>query len=481
MADDKQASSSQGGKGKKEKKLRKREERLEERLLSARAELTNAEERFARAKERVNKRKERVERLEKRLAHLHPAQEEAPEESPQLSEQTVEAAVLSEEEVTAPLEEEVVVFHEAPLEAVEQEQAEAAMPSAASTVSSQQVQLDDASVMGSQIPVAAQSDEAIDRARIAREAAQAAEEAARVAIEHVYELMEHMEEFGYSRHLTEELAQLQDEADSAKQRALVAEQQARQLEQEAGLPSPSPSASEDTTRAGAPSVEIPVNNSQQQENTAEEQDPPPSLRSSSSPEAEEQGRFMPLDNGEQGVVLASSLLNREERFSSAFAQSGERAMPQALLPASMVQREQVPASVSSIKDIEEEEMSVEAVTALIVADAAAVAAAEAEALAEASSSRTREARLNAQEADNAVAQIRRDLELGVLSGDEAEAALLAAEQQATHAHAALADAEAAEERARRVAMDAEAEAEVAEGMAFATEERSEYAEEQDHA
>jgi hypothetical protein len=77
-------------------------------------------------------------------------------------------------------------------------------------------------------------------------------------------------------------------------------------------------------------------------------------------------------------------------------------------------------------------------------------------------------------------QIRQAIEHGVLSGGEAEAALLDAERQTTHAHAALADAEAAEERARRNAINAEAEAEVAEGMAFAADERSEYVEVQDY-
>jgi hypothetical protein len=210
----------------------------------------------------------------------------------------------------------------------------------------------------------------------------------------------------------------------------------------------------------------------QQESTSEYGDPPPAPQPLPTPEEEEQA--MPSQQDEEDVVPASSLLSREERFSEVLADSGVREVPDALLPTSIARREQAPAGTPSIEDIEEEEMSVEAVTALIIADAAAVAAAEAEALAESCSARTRAARLNALQADEAVVQIRQSIESGILSGGEAEAALLDAERQATHAHAALADAEAAEERARRNAINAEAEAEVAEGMAFAADERSEY-------
>ncbi len=301
---------------------------------------------------------------------------------------------------------------------------------------------------------------------MAREAAQAAEEEARQAIERVYAMMERLEEVGHSRHLVDELARLQEEADSAKQRALLV---GRQVEQSASsTPVDDTSIVQPETGASAANSE----ESQQQEDMAHDPEASVYRQSLLLPEEEEQAASP--HNDQQDIVQITSLLSREESFSTSFAGSGEHTPSEVLLPASMTRREVAPEGEAGIEEIEQEEESVAAVTALIIADAAAAAAAEAEAVAEASSARVREARLAVQEADKVLEQLRQDLERNGLRVDEAS--LHNAELQATRAHAALADAEAQEESARRIAMDAEAEAEVAEGMAFAADEQSERAE-----
>ena len=132
-----------------------------------------------------------------------------------------------------------------------------------------------------------------------------------------------------------------------------------------------------------------------------------------------------------------------------------------------------PLEAAQVEEIVQEEENLETVAAMIIADAAAVTAARAEAMAEACSARTREARLLALKADQALEAVRIAIRQQRLNSEGAEVALKAAEQEATRTHAALADAEAEEEHALNAAMNAEAEAEVAEGMAFSASSRDE--------
>jgi hypothetical protein len=121
-----------------------------------------------------------------------------------------------------------------------------------------------------------------------------------------------------------------------------------------------------------------------------------------------------------------------------------------------------------VQQIEAEEEVVETITAVTIAEIAAERAAAAKAFAEASSSYTREARRRAEEAEQALGEVRVAIRGGLLIGEEAEVGLQKAEHEVTRAQAMLADAEAAEEQALTAAVNAEAEAEVAEGMAYAT-------------
>ncbi len=122
--------------------------------------------------------------------------------------------------------------------------------------------------------------------------------------------------------------------------------------------------------------------------------------------------------------------------------------------------------------IEEEEEAVSAMASETIANVAAERAAKAEAIARISSAHTREARRQAQEAEQALVELQLAIRNSMLSGEEAEASLRRAENAVTRAQAFLADAEAEEERAVNAAMNAEADAEVAEGMAFAANDRA---------
>ncbi|HXX77977.1 MAG TPA: hypothetical protein VEI53_05780 [Ktedonobacteraceae bacterium] len=130
------------------------------------------------------------------------------------------------------------------------------------------------------------------------------------------------------------------------------------------------------------------------------------------------------------------------------------------------------AEKDEVAEIEAEEEIVETITAVTIAEIAAERAAAAEALAEASSARTREARRQAQLAEEALGEVRVAIRNELLKGEEAQHALREAEREITKAQAELADAEATEEQALTAAMNAEAEAEVAEGMAYAAADRS---------
>jgi hypothetical protein len=127
---------------------------------------------------------------------------------------------------------------------------------------------------------------------------------------------------------------------------------------------------------------------------------------------------------------------------------------------------------AEVAEIEAEEEIVEAITAATIAEITAERAAAAEAMAQASSAHTREARRQAQLAEQTLGEIRVAIHNGLLTGEEAEQTWQEAEREVTKAQASLADAEAAEEQALTAAMNAEAEAEVAEGMAFATVDRA---------
>jgi hypothetical protein len=125
------------------------------------------------------------------------------------------------------------------------------------------------------------------------------------------------------------------------------------------------------------------------------------------------------------------------------------------------------ATPEEIVSIEEEEELTAALTAGTIAHITAERAAKAEVIAEISSKQTREAHRHAQDAEQALVEVRAAISSGALSGEEAQEALWRAEHAVTRAQAFLADAEANEEQAVKAAMNAEADAEVAEGMAFA--------------
>ncbi len=127
---------------------------------------------------------------------------------------------------------------------------------------------------------------------------------------------------------------------------------------------------------------------------------------------------------------------------------------------------------ASVKEIEEEEHLVDAITAMMIADVATAKAAKAEAYAEECSMRTREARAIARQADLTLRQVQAIIKQNTLYGYDAGNTLRAAEREAARAHAALADAEIQEEQAVRTAMHAEAEAELAEEMTYTNEIRS---------
>jgi len=127
---------------------------------------------------------------------------------------------------------------------------------------------------------------------------------------------------------------------------------------------------------------------------------------------------------------------------------------------------------AEVAEIEAEEEIVEANTAVTIAEITAERAAAAEAMAQASSAHTREARRQAQLAEQTLGEVRVAIRNGLLTGEEAEHTLQEAEREVTKAQALLADAEAAEEQALTAAVNAEAEAEVAEGMAYAAVDRS---------
>ncbi|HLX40517.1 MAG TPA: hypothetical protein VKR42_08290, partial [Ktedonobacteraceae bacterium] len=258
--------------------------------------------------------------------------------------------------------------------------------------------------------------------KIARAVAETAERAARVAIERAVDVASRLEQISSGRHLNQELAQTQSEADQA---TAIAEQ-AQHIAEEEIL-------------------------STLEEMAQEEQ------------EAIVHSAAMPDEALSDTALLQEAQLLVDESFEN----SGSYEEIEDIVEIGDMEGVEDLGEIEGIAEITEEEDMVQAITARLIADAAAAVAAEAEALAEASSARTREARRYAADADRALVEVRATIRNGAISEDEARIQLHFAEHEATRAHAMLADAEAAEEEAINTARNAEAEAEVAEGMAFA--------------
>jgi hypothetical protein len=180
----------------------------------------------------------------------------------------------------------------------------------------------------------------------------------------------------------------------------------------------------------------------------------------------------PSSTGEDtsGNTIESIDFAREARTAAEAAEENTRTA--AARAAAIKETTNVNLETAEVAEIETEEEFVEAISAVTIAEITAERAAAAEALAQASSAHTREARRQAQLAEEALGEIRVAIRNDLLTGEEAEHALQEAEREVTRAQAFLADAEAAEEQALTAAMNAEAEAEVAEGMAYAAVDRS---------
>ncbi len=168
------------------------------------------------------------------------------------------------------------------------------------------------------------------------------------------------------------------------------------------------------------------------------------------------------------VPLAPALVIEGARAAAEAAEEHSRlAAERASEIAEILQQTEPLASPEEIASIEEEEDLTAAVTAETIAYITAERAAKAEVIAEISSKQSHEARRHAQDAEQALIEVRAAISSGALSGEEAQEALWRAENAVTRAQAFLADAEANEEQAVKAAMNAEADAVVAEGMAFA--------------
>src|SRR6266487_4243691 len=474
-----------------QKKLLKQEKRLRDRLLEAQQAQDNALERLRRAETRLRKRVERVQRLESRLnivdqqmralnaplstivtliptvaesatrkaAHPTETTPEKPSmqvtgatQAPQTAMPAAKASVappisyrISTEVAEVPIltrKEESAGSKPASVEQASKADTLPEQPAGLESVADEMLAgeaepqflerfsasvdtpLDEEEVDEEEVPVTHTLSPAVLRAREARAVAEAAEEAARAAERAA------AESEGF---LTDEEVKL-----TAEEKQIIA---AIPPEEERELDAVEEQSEE----------EPPINAVQ------------PDILADSVQEAQ-QVQAAPLNGEVQGVVEISSIRGTADRYDLQAGGVHTYAHPTQL-------------EIVQVEEINEEEETLETVAAMIIADAAAIAAAEAEALAEASSARTREARRAALEADRVLGTIRLAIRNGALVGDEAAAALMAAERDATHAHAVLADAEATGERALTAAMNAEAEAEVAEAMALASgegHERDEY-------
>jgi len=522
-----------------QKKLLKQEKRLRDRLLEAQQAQDNALERLRRAETRLRKRVERVQRLESRLnivnqqmralnaplstivtliptvaesatrkaAHPTETTPEKPSmqvtgatQAPQTAMPAAKASVappisyrISTEVAEVPIltrKEESAGSKPASVEQASKADTLPEQPAGLESVADEMLAgeaepqflerfsasvdtpLDEEEVDEEEVPVTHTLSPAVLRAREARAVAEAAEEAAREAIERAEDVAEYLEQIGSARHLMQELEQLEDEAAQAAAYAREAEGAARAAERAAAESEGFLTDEEVKLTAEEKQIIAAIPPEEERELDAveeqSEEEPPinavqPDILADSVQEAQ-QVQAAPLNGEVQGVVEISSIRGTADRYDLQAGGVHTYAHPTQL-------------EIVQVEEINEEEETLETVAAMIIADAAAIAAAEAEALAEASSARTREARRAALEADRVLGTIRLAIRNGALVGDEAAAALMAAERDATHAHAVLADAEATEERALTAAMNAEAEAEVAEGMALASgegHERDEY-------
>ncbi len=500
-----------------EKKLRKRERTLRKRLQDARESQAEALERFKRAEARLEKRSLRTQNLEARLMIV--SQQLGISQTPQVSiDQFAQTLLIPNDEdmqtaepqpemmQTLITEEWIVPPTFPPAEAAMMEWLANPLPAEvelelsgifaieqdASAATSEASEADepvseDAGAHDENLPSVTgivSPDEANGLAKIARAVAETAEHAARLAIKRAVEVEARLEQMGSGRHLIQELEQMQSEADRA---SAIARQTQRAAEEAEHL------AAESAMQASAmPDTEIPLFASEEtiQEEVAEEL-VLATLEEMVLEESEATGRHEEAIQEEVAEELVLATLQEmaleeivlEEMIREEVALEEPEVIANveniALETAPIDEDLQeinlpLPEQVEEIEEIEEEEAMVEAITAKLIADAAAAAAAEAEALAEASSARTREARRLAVEADRALDNVYAAFLDGSLPEDEAQIRLLQAEHEATRAHAMLADAEAAEEEAINAARNAEAEAAVAESMAFASNDIAEH-------
>lgn len=498
-----------------EKKLRKRERKLNEKLQDALNMREEALERLRQAEARVQKRTAGMQRLEARLQLVHQqlaaittapsaptaASQAIPQEQPQPSAEAVTAAEVEPRETQnaepsssaasvsalSHIEAEVAQIIDAveitgellPEEALSAREAVFPPPSEQGVSPEALSLLAEPPEAREQIAtdVMQEQGDTLAQARAARAAAEVAEREARFAAARAAQAMACLEQVqvvgGEAHHLLQEATQLQEEAEHlhalAQEKARlaqVAEQQSMRVEG-AG---PGPLTEEDDEDDGNDEEDEEGEVGVEEEDEDEESD-------IGIEEDEEDGDgFLERDALEHAppVMIADfdapppSLLTDAER---AMMASPHIYPPPTTIHATVgadVSRPHPP----TVTEVEEDEELVETVTSMLIADAAAEAAAQAEAFAEASAARTRAARRRANQADSILRQIKLTIERGILTGNQAESALLEAERDVTNAQAVLANAEAAEAHAMEMATNAEAEAEVAEDMAFAVDTRN---------
>lgn len=487
-----------------EKKLRKRERKLNEKLQDALNEREAALERLRRAEARAQKRVASVQRLEARLTLVHqqlaaitaatstppatPTSQAASEEQPQPSSEVEQkeahvaepsrsstpinvepevAQIINTVEITGEiLPEETLSAQEALLEQLaskEQVVSPEEVPALSETPETTET-----TETTEQITTDAQEQtDALAQARAARATAEVAERDARFAAGRAAQATACLEQVqivgGEAHHLLQETTQLQEEAEHLHALAQEKAYLAQVIEQQVQLPAIRPQ----TTVTG-PLTEH--ENDEGGEVGAKEED-----------EDEESDIDIGEDENDEGELLEHDELEHAPPVLIAdfdappppLLADYERAMMASLHlyppPVEVDVSRPLPPTVTKI---EEDEELVETVTSMLIAEAAAEAAAQAEAFAEASAARTREVRRRANQADSILQQIILMVNRGILTGKQAEVALLEAERDVAYAQAALADAEATEARAMETAMNAEAEAEVAENMAFSVDIRN---------
>lgn len=428
-----------------ERKLRKIERRLRERLQEAQDARERALERLQRTEMRLQKRTARVQRIATRLAIVRQQRTDlvAPSSSNSVTVTPVESNVEVEHEQDAKDASEHHNQRDQPDQTDQsvppplsvQEEA-LSTPVVSSTTDKAQSEIETA-------PSTITTAEVMQHAQQARAVAKETEQAARLAAQRAQQVEEHLDRLGSGRHLLQELAELQNEAEKASYIAQEAEDKAREAERlarETEHLSTGPLQQESSAEPVTPSDDAPEQDAREPEHT---QDVASGHEENDDTHAQQNNQHSQVQDTVVEEPSIAQLLTNEP---------------------------------TNIAALDQEEETVAMIASMMIADVAAATAAKAEALAEASSVHTREMRRAAEEADTFLQQLQAAIASGVLTGGDAESALRYAEREATHAHAALADAEATEAQAVRAAMDAEAEAEVAEGMSFAVEQRGSYEE-----